>query len=636
MYAHDLAGNRTSEQIQNGGTLSVSGAAHNIGNQLTGTSGSASGRFKGTLDELGTVTVDGIAASFDSRTTNFTGFAPLSCGTNIVTIVASDYSANTRTNQYQVVVTNNAVAKTLTYDLNGNLASMVTATSTNTFTWDALDRLVVITQQASGSPTLTTEFSYNGRGERVRKVEKQDGVAVSTNQFLWAGGALPSEERDATGSTVIKRFFAHGQQVGGTNYFFVRDHLGSIRELTDASGTVRARYQYDPYGQRTKVSGNLDTEFGFTGHYYHEVSGLFLTLYRAYDPETGRWISRDPIAEDGGLNLYAYAFNDPVGLADPLGLDPSMNDLFWVNVYDNGASDAGRFLKRVGQHALDLARTAVRNIYDPVGAVRDVITGAQNFGTYMGTLSADPCARQNAWEGFKDHMTTPEGIADATIFIEGLLAGRALGGKGGACFPAGTVISTSDGEKPIETLEEGDLVWSQDEETGEMNLKRVKRLFTSIATVLVLVTAGTNTTEATPEHPFWVEPRGWTAVAELKAGDVLSTLSGKRVEITNVDYRQGRVQVYNFEVEGYHTYFVSEQRTLVHNSCAPKVRSPFPIGLRLRFSTMKAAREAAEHASPYGKAVRSKAYEGDPHFHPADANGRQLNHDHYYFPRRKR
>src|SRR5205823_10578268 len=78
----------------------------------------------------------------------------------------------------------------------------------------------------------------------------------------------------------------------------------------------------DPYGKRTKLSGTLDVDFGYTGHYYHAPSGLDLTLYRAYSPVLGRWLSRDPIGESGGLNLYGYVFNNPVNLDDPLGLDP--------------------------------------------------------------------------------------------------------------------------------------------------------------------------------------------------------------------------------------------------------------------------------------------------------------------------
>jgi RHS repeat-associated protein len=64
----------------------------------------------------------------------------------------------------------------------------------------------------------------------------------------------------------------------------------------------------------------MNCDFGFTGHYFHAPSGLFLAVFRAYDPNIGRWLSRDPMAEKGGINLYAYVGNGPITFIDPLGL----------------------------------------------------------------------------------------------------------------------------------------------------------------------------------------------------------------------------------------------------------------------------------------------------------------------------
>ncbi len=309
-YGYDQAGNRTSEQID----LGVTGANYNNVNELTNTIGGGPVRFVGHLDEPGTVLIGTNAAAMGLQSTSFVGFAQTTLGTNVVTITATDYSSNSRTNRYQVVITNNSVARTLTYDLNGNETSVVTASSTNTYEWDAADRLVAINSGINRS-----EFTYDGLGRRVRIVEKANGVAQNTNLFLWCGTEL-CEQRDSTGGTVTKRFFARGEQINGTNYYFTRDHLGSVREMTDGTGAIRARYEYDPYGRRTKAQGDLDSDFAFTGHYYHATSGLYLTLYRAYDTEAGRWLSRDPINEDRGLNLYDYVLNNPVSSIDPYGL----------------------------------------------------------------------------------------------------------------------------------------------------------------------------------------------------------------------------------------------------------------------------------------------------------------------------
>jgi uncharacterized protein RhaS with RHS repeats len=85
-------------------------------------------------------------------------------------------------------------------------------------------------------------------------------------------------------------------------YYYTRDHLGSVREMLNSSGSIVARYGYDAYGNTTLISGsNLATE-QYAAMYMHQPSGLYLTRAgdgistgRPYDPSTGRWLSRDPI-----------------------------------------------------------------------------------------------------------------------------------------------------------------------------------------------------------------------------------------------------------------------------------------------------------------------------------------------------
>jgi RHS repeat-associated protein len=131
------------------------------------------------------------------------------------------------------------------------------------------------------------------------------------------------------------------------NYYFTHDHLGSVREMTNTSGALVARYDYDPYGRRTLVSGTDLADFGFTGDYYHATSGLNLTLYRAYDANLGCWLRRDPLGESNtnlslalvnlnvptstrllpptidlsvDTNLYVYVQNSVINRIDRLGL----------------------------------------------------------------------------------------------------------------------------------------------------------------------------------------------------------------------------------------------------------------------------------------------------------------------------
>jgi len=153
-----------------------------------------------------------------------------------------------------------------------------------------------------------------------------NGVETSLHRFVWCNNE-PCQERDASGAVILKRFFKQGMKIeaGGTvgSYFYTRDHLSSVRELTDSAGQVRARYSYDPFGRRSRLSGDVEADFGFTGMFVASEARLSLATFRAYDAELGRWVSRDPLRnaeKREGPNLYAYVRNNPINKVDPLGL----------------------------------------------------------------------------------------------------------------------------------------------------------------------------------------------------------------------------------------------------------------------------------------------------------------------------
>jgi RHS repeat-associated protein len=211
----------------------------------------------------------------------------------------------------QLISEQSRTSSTFTYDKNGNLIN----DGVRTFEWDAADRLTAVNIGAHRS-----EFSYNGLNQRTRIVEKNNGAIISDRHYIWCGGAQPCEERDTNTGTTLRRFYVLGEQDGASNYYYSKDHLGSIREMTDNSGNIVARYDYDPYGRITKVSGSEDAAFGYAGYFTHAPSGLGLTLFRAYDANLGRWISRDPIGEKDSTDLYQFVRNNPIEKIDPLGL----------------------------------------------------------------------------------------------------------------------------------------------------------------------------------------------------------------------------------------------------------------------------------------------------------------------------
>ena len=110
--------------------------------------------------------------------------------------------------------------------------------------------------------------------------------------------------------------------IGGVWYFPLYDNNGNITDYVSETGEVVASYAYDAFGRTIAQSGAMADvfPFRFSTKYYDAESGLYYYGYRYYSPELGRWLTRDPIEEDGGDNLYAFCENNGVDAFDALGL----------------------------------------------------------------------------------------------------------------------------------------------------------------------------------------------------------------------------------------------------------------------------------------------------------------------------
>lgn len=226
-------------------------------------------------------------------------------------------------------------------------------------------------------------------------------------------------------------------------------------------------------------------------------------------------------------NVFAYCTNDPVNNEDPDG-----DIAWWVGAAVGGAAiDSAIYLiqhRRGGATWKGLGKAAAK------GALTGVLFGG------------------------------------AGKIIKGVRSAKAAKKITSMCFTGDTLVSTKDGDKPIKDIKVGDEVYSENPETGEKGLKKVKRVFVNESDKLVHVYVNGKEIKATPEHPFWVVNEGWVKAEDLDLGDEVLLYSGEVANVEKVEKEEldKYVKVYNFEVEDWHTYFVSEEDVLVHNTCA--------------------------------------------------------------------
>ena len=199
-----------------------------------------------------------------------------------------------------------------------------------------VEKAAEVSEQVSDSPVI---FAYDGMSRRTKITELSNGTVTSKKLYFWLGGTIVCE-RDGlvSGFPITKQYFGQGEVRGATKLYYAMDHLGSIRELVDSAGTVQAEYRYSTYGERTKTSGNLESDWGYAGLWHHQASGLDLATYRLYDAANKRWISRDPLGEGVDYNLYRYCGNNPINWRDPAGLD---RHLEYFTLFEQGITQDG-------------------------------------------------------------------------------------------------------------------------------------------------------------------------------------------------------------------------------------------------------------------------------------------------------
>ena len=199
---------------------------------------------------------------------------------------------------------------TYTWDANGNLLN----DGVNAYTYDSANRLKLASNQSTVS-----SYGYNGLGDRLSQIVN----GVTTNYTLDLNAGLTQVLNDGTNAYIYG--LGRIAQVNATTEYFLGDALGSVRQLTNASGTITLAKGYTPYGEVMSTAGSGTSPFAYTGE-QTDASGLTYLRARYYASGDGRFLSRDTwggnLNQPITYNKWVYANSNPVFYADHSGLRP--------------------------------------------------------------------------------------------------------------------------------------------------------------------------------------------------------------------------------------------------------------------------------------------------------------------------
>lgn len=220
-------------------------------------------------------------------------------------------------------------SKVYTYDADGN---QIKETDTvekqeKQNSYDPAGRLKECTITENGNQKVKQTNLYNGAGSRIRKSEN----GKTTDYYYSNGGVLYTTDENGKETSlnlqgISGNVIATGRKkdTQESYYYYHKDPAGSITNLRDADGKSIVSYQYTDFGE-TSIHGDKDfyNELCYNESIYDESTGLYYLSARYYDPEDGRFISRDSYrgnsVNPSTWNLYAYCANSPVNYEDPSG-----------------------------------------------------------------------------------------------------------------------------------------------------------------------------------------------------------------------------------------------------------------------------------------------------------------------------
>ncbi len=458
-----------------------------------------------------------------------------------------------------------------THDAKGNLLS----DGTRVYTYDQANRL----RSSATNGTVNSTLSYDSLG-RLGELTGTQGA-----RYLYDGdeisGIIPN------GSTGLINRIVRGPwpdevvvsyPTNSTPLWLLQDHLGSTIAITDPSGNLITSLAYDEYG--VPRSGNSG-RFQYTGQLWLPDAQVYHYKARAYHPGFGRFLQTDPLGYAAGANLYGYVGGDPVNWVDPMGTDYITRSCISGGDYASGTDENGN---SIGKCQSVLRRTGFGGGFSPA----ILSFGHSGIGGYFPGFGEDfsgpPIQSDPTYAAYNAsrtrNMSANAWMVDVALAPTLLIqAPFAMGGRAASvftracqCFEAGTEVWTENGVRNIEDLEVGDRVLARDDATGETTYRPIVELIRNqdrpIWEVTVELDDGsTEVIATTDEHPWRTTDGRWVETDDLSLGFELVTAEGLPVEVVSVIATDRLSDTYNFEVEGFHTYFVGEAGVWVHNVC---------------------------------------------------------------------
>jgi len=379
-------------------------------------------------------------------------------------------------------------SRIVTYDAAGNLATLQAAAGTagQRFTHDFRNRLIEVEETddiTAGTPDWSpvATYTYDGLNRRAKKVLDNGPDTL----YTYNGWQCVEERNAASPGTILRRYIYGGRYIdepvckvedpGGTpvKHYYLHDANYNVVALTNASGSVLERYNYEPYGRLTITDASYspraatlyDNTLTFQGRRWDDESSLYYFRNRMYNAELGRFVQRDPAGYVDGGDVYEFLRARPVSFCDPSGLTVTCpggawwfsgtvtgGHLFFVGYVNTSVKFECKKKLLVGRRHWCCENGSVveftQDVYKVPVAIGTMRSGRVGLGLggmvqgILGSVTGKPTSDDlagNAWAG---------GTASATVIVVGGAASKSPSSeslRGGIATGAGLGASITTG-----------------------------------------------------------------------------------------------------------------------------------------------------------------------------------------------